>query len=233
MKREALKTAFPMTIPVMAGYLFLGIGFGILLQEKGYSFWWAALMSFVIYAGAMQYVAIDLLAGGVSVLTAALMTFMVNARHLFYGISMIDKYKDTKWKKPFLIQTLTDETYSILGTKTPPEGVDKNWFYLFVSLLNQLYWVTGSIIGGMVGTKIPFDSTGIDFAMTALFLTIFVDQWRENKNHLPAVLGVGISLICLFLFKEERFVIPSMLLIIASLSIFQSKIEKEDLNHDK
>lgn len=233
MKRKALKAAFPMTLPVMAGYLFLGVGFGILLQEKGYSFWWAALMSFVIYAGAMQYVAIDLLAGGVPVLTAALMTFMVNARHLFYGISMIDKYKDTGWKKPILIQTLTDETYSIVGTKTPPKGVDKNWFYFLVSLLNQLYWIIGSVLGGIVGTKMPFDSTGIEFAMTALFLTIFVDQWRENKNHLSAILGIGITLICLLLFQEEHFVIPAMLLILISLSVLQRRIEKEDLTYDK
>ncbi|MGN0291800.1 MAG: AzlC family ABC transporter permease [Lachnospiraceae bacterium] len=227
MRRKALKAAFPLTLPVMAGYLFLGIGFGILLQEKGYGVFWAFLMSFAIYAGSMQYVAIELLSAGAGVLTTALMTLMVNARHLFYGLSMIDKYKDAGWKKPILIHELTDETYSVVCSKLPPKGVDKNWFYLWISVLNQLYWIAGSVIGAEAGARIPFDSEGIDFAMTALFLVILTDQWRENKNHLPAIAGLVLSVLSLLLFGAEHFVIPAMIGIIVFLSVFQKRIEGE------
>ncbi len=230
--KEVIKAAFPLTIPVMAGYLFLGMGFGILLQEKGYSAWWAILISVFIYAGSMQYVAVGLLSGGSSILAAALMTLMVNARHLFYGISMIEKYKQTGWKKPLLIHTLTDETYSVVVTKNAPQGVDPGWFYLTISLLNQIYWIIGSAVGGLLGEWLPFDSTGIDFAMTALFLIIFVDQWRESKNHVAAILGVGISVVSLLVFGADKFVIPAIVVMVLALSLLRKKLEKEVLTED-
>lgn len=223
-----MRAAFPLTLPVMAGYVFLGIGFGVLLQEKGYGVGLAFLMSFAIYAGSMQYVAIDLLSAGASLITTALMTLMINARHLFYGISMIDKYKDAGWKKPILIHELTDETYSVVCSKEPPQDVDENWFYLWISVLDQCYWIAGSVIGAAAGQILPFDFTGIDFAMTALFIVIFVDQWKENGNHLPAVSGVVISAMCLLIFGADEFVIPAMLGIMVFLSIFQKKLDVKE-----
>lgn len=228
MRRRALRAAFPLTLPVMAGYVFLGIGFGVLLQEKGYGVGLAFLMSFAIYAGSMQYVAIDLLSAGASLITTALMTLMINARHLFYGISMIDKYKDAGWKKPILIHELTDETYSVVCSKEPPQDVDENWFYLWISVLDQCYWIAGSVVGAAAGQILPFDFTGIDFAMTALFIVIFVDQWKENGNHLPAVSGVVISAVCRLVFGADEFVIPAMLGIMVFLSIFQKKLDVKE-----
>lgn len=223
-----MRAAFPLTLPVMAGYVFLGIGFGVLLQEKGYGVGLAFLMSFAIYAGSMQYVAIDLLSAGASLITTALMTLMINARHLFYGISMIDKYKDAGWKKPILIHELTDETYSVVCSKEPPQDVDENWFYLWISVLDQCYWIAGSVVGAAAGQILPFDFTGIDFAMTALFIVIFVDQWKENGNHLPAVSGVVISAVCRLVFGADEFVIPAMLGIMVFLSIFQKKLDVKE-----
>lgn len=210
-KNKTRNYSFLASLPVMAGYIVLGMGFGILLQDKGYDWWWALLMSTCIYAGSMQYVAVDLLAGGASLITAALMTVMVNVRHLFYGISMLADYEDTGRKKPYLIFALTDETYSLVCAPTLPEGVDRKKYYFFVSLLNQCYWVTGSVVGAALGAILPFDSTGIDFAMTALFVVIFVEQWEKEKRHLPALTGVVVSVLCRILFGASGFLIPSML----------------------
>lgn len=222
MKNENLKTikkAFIATLPVMAGYSVLSMGFGILLRSKGYGAIWALAMSSIIYAGSMQYLAVDLLAGGVSLLTAALTTLMVNARHLFYGISMIDKYKNTGWKKPYLIFALTDEVYSLNCGDIPEDIKNPSLYYFFISLFNQCYWVIGSVIGSLLGSVIPFDTEGIDFALTALFVTVFVEQWKSTKNHLPALIGVCASVLCLFIFGADNFLIPSMLLITASLTL--------------
>ena len=186
-KKSTLKHSFKASVPVMAGYIILGMGFGILLQSKGYGWWWAALMSITIYAGSMQYVAIDLISGGATLITTAIMTLMVNIRHLFYGITMLKKYKNTGKKKPYLIYSLTDETFSLVCSPVLPDTVDKNLYYLLVSLFDQFYWVLGSVIGGILGSAITFNTAGIDFSMTALFVVIFVDQWEKTKQHLPAV----------------------------------------------
>jgi len=226
--KRAIKAAFPGTLPVMAGYLVLGMGFGILLEDKGYSFLWAALMSLTIYAGSMQYVAVDLLSSGASLLSAGLMTLMINARHLFYGLTMLEKYRPIKGaKKGYLIHALTDETYSINCTVTVPDGIDPEAFYFWTSLLDQCYWVTGSIIGGLLGQIIPFDTTGVDFSMTALFVVIFTDQWISSKNHTPALIGLGVSVLCLIFFGPDRFIIPSMIGIAFLLMSLRSKLEKE------
>lgn len=224
MKKKALKAAFPLTIPVLTGYLFLGMAFGILLESKGYRLPWALLMSTTIYAGSMQFVATSILTGAFNLIGTIILTLTINARHLFYGLSMLEKYKGAGWKKPYMIFSLTDETYSLLCGISPPEGVDENWFYFFIALLNQLYWITGSAIGSIAGSLFAFDSRGIDFVMTALFVVIFVEQWENNKNHIPAVAGVLLTFLSLLLFGKERFVIVSMLAIFAFLTLFRKKV---------
>ncbi|MDO4321973.1 MAG: AzlC family ABC transporter permease [Lachnospiraceae bacterium] len=216
-KNSTLKYAFVSSLPVMAGYLVLGIGFGVLLQDKGYGWWWAALMSLTIYAGSMQYVTVDLLSGGASIIAAALMTVLVNLRHLFYGISMLDKYSGTGRKKPYLIFSLTDETFSLVCSPQLPQGVDEKTYYFYVSLMDQCYWVAGSVIGAAAGAALSFNSAGIDFAMTALFVVIFVEQWEKTRQHLPAVSGVVISIVCRLIFGASGFLIPSMIGITAAM----------------
>lgn len=219
MNKQTLKYSFLASLPVMAGYIVLGIGFGILLAGKGYSFWWALLMSLTIYAGSMQYVGVELLAGGASLISTALMTLMVNARHLFYGISMIESYRETGKMKPYLMFALTDETYSLVCDAKLPEGVDRKRYYFLVSAMNQCYWVLGSFLGAFIGTALSFDTKGIEFSMTALFVVIFVEQWESTKNHMPALIGLGISLLCLLIFGADNFLIPAMIGITAGLFI--------------
>lgn len=226
MKRKLLKTVLLTTLPVMAGYLAIGIGFGILLKVNGYGLWWAIGMSVFIYAGAMQYVGVSLLASSANLLTVALTTLIVNARHLFYGITMIDRYKGTGAKKAYLMHALTDETYSLVCNGNMPAGVKPHLYYLLISAFNHIYWVVGSILGVLVGSIIPFDTTGIDFAMTALFITVFIDQWRNTKQHSPAITGVCIATICLLLFGPTYFLIPTLLVITICLSLLRKNLEK-------
>ena len=211
----------------MAGYLILGFGFGIIIKANGYSIALAAAMSTFIYAGSMQYVAIGLMTGGASLVTTALTTLMVNIRHLFYGISMLEKYQNTGKAKPYLIFSLTDETYSLVCGELPNVGPEERTRYeLLVSLLNHLYWIAGSVAGAVAGSLIRFNSQGIDFALTALFLTVFTEQWLSSKKHGPALIGLGASIACLLVFGAEHFLIPAMLIIALALSLY-----KED-RHD-
>lgn len=207
----------------MAGYVVLGMGFGILFQSKGYSWWWALLMSLTVYAGSMQYVAIDLISGGATLITTALMTLMVNIRHLFYGITMLEKYKDVGAAKPYLIFALTDETFSLVCSPELPDGLEKKRYYLLVSLFNQCYWVAGSVFGAILGSALTFNSQGIDFSMTALFVVIFVEQWEKTKNHLAAIIGLVISVVCLLVFGADSFLIPSMIGITAALFLLKKR----------
>ena len=226
--KKVFKSALTATLPVMAGYLILGFGFGIIIKANGYSIALAAAMSIFIYAGSMQYVAIGLMTGGASLITTALTTLMVNLRHLFYGISMLEKYQNTGKAKPYLIFALTDETYSLVCGELPnipPE--DRTRYDLLVSLLNHLYWITGSVAGAFAGSLISFNSQGIDFALTALFLTVFTEQWLSARKHGPALIGLGASIACLLLFGAEHFLIPAMLIIALALSLY-----KEGENHD-
>ena len=225
-KLKTFKYAFVRSLPIMAGYIVLGLGFGVLLQSKGYGVGWALAMGGLIYAGSMQYVAIDLLAGGASLISAALMTLMVNARHLFYGISMLERYKDTGAVKPYLIFALTDETYSVVCSGDVPDGVDRKKYYFWVSLLDQFYWVVGCVAGALLGSVLPFDTTGIDFSMTALFLVVMVEQWRSTRDHTPALVGLGVSLVCLLIFGSSNFLIPSMIGITVALTLLRGTMEK-------
>lgn len=225
MKTSMIRTAFVRSLPVMAGYIVLGIGFGILLGEAGFGPLWALLMSLLVFAGSMQFVGVSLIAGGASVLVTAMTTLMVNARHIFYSVSMYDIYREAGKKKPLLIFTLTDETYSLLCDGKTPAGADPHAFRLSVSLFNYSYWVLGSFLGGLLGQVIPFDTTGIDFSMTALFVTVFVEQWTSTREHRPALLGVGATLLCLLLFGQEIFLIPSMILITLALTALRPALE--------
>lgn len=226
--RKVVKEAFVRSLPVMAGYLVLGFGFGIIAEKNGYGILWAMAMSVFIYAGSMQYVTVSLLTSRASLLASALTTLMVNARHLFYGISMIEPYKNAGKKKPYLIFGLTDETYSLVCSGEAPDDIDFHQYAFVLTLLDQFYWVTGSVLGAVVGSVLPFNSTGVDFAMTALFITVFVDQWKNTDNHLPALIGVFVSVLCLVLFGPEDFLIPAMLLISAALTVSRKYIERKE-----
>lgn len=218
MKSETLKKAFKDSLPVMAGYIVLGSGFGIIMQVNGFGILWALAMSVFIYAGSMQYVAVGLLSGGASLVTVAMTTLMVNARHLFYGISMIDRYKNSGAKKPYLIFSLTDETYSIVC-----HGENTYTYYLAVSALNQLYWVTGTVFGSLLGNVLPFSTEGIDFALTALFITVFTDQWLSSKKHFSSICGVAVSVLCLLIFGKDSFMIPAMITLTVILTVAGSR----------
>ena len=219
--KHLLRRAFIATLPVMAGYVVLGTGFGILFQSKGYGLFWAAAMSIFIYAGSMQYLAVDLLTGGVSLIAAAVTTLMVNARHLFYGISMIGKYQNMGPCKPYLIFGLTDETYSLNCVDLPADITNAPLYYFLVTVLDQSYWVLGTVLGSLLGQIIPFSTEGIDFSLTALFITVFVEQWKSTKDHVPAIIGLASSVVCLLIFGTGNFLIPTMVLITLCLTIYR------------
>ncbi len=223
---RALKAAFPHTIPIFAGFWFLGMTYGIYMNVSGFSFWYPCLMSLTIFAGSVEFVAVNLLLGAFNPLQALTMTLMINARHLFYGISMLDKYKGTGWKKFYLIFGMCDESFSINYTAQIPKDVDKEWFMFFVTLLNHFYWFLGATLGGLFGSLIQFNTEGLDFVMTAMFVVIFMEQWLKDKNHISALLGIGLSLVCLIAFGSDNFIIPSMAAILGVLTLLKKPIEK-------
>lgn len=226
-RRAAVRAAFPHTIPVLTGFLFLGAAYGILMNSKGFAFYWSILMSAATFAGSMQFVAINLLTSAFNPLAAFFLTLMVNARHLFYGVSMLEQYEKTGWKKWYLIFGLCDETFSIVCSAKIPENIDQNWFYFFVTLLNQSYWVLGTALGALLGALFSFPTTGIDFVMTALFLVILINQWREQSNPLPALIGVLGSIVCLLLFGPDRFLPPAMGLILLLFTLLKKPMEQK------
>lgn len=231
--RAAFKAAFPHTIPVMTGYLFIGIAFGVMFADKGYNFVWAGIMSLLVYAGSGQYLAVNFFEPSVSLLQVMFLTFMVNVRHIFYGLSLLDKFKVSGKKKPYMIFSLTDETYSLYFLTKTPENVDEGKFLFAIATLDQSYWVIGSIIGAVVGTVIPFNSTGIDFAMTALFIVIFVEQWLQKKNRFPAIVGVVSSVVSLLVFGKDSFILPTMIVVmIVLLANHRIEQKKEDATND-
>lgn len=216
MNIKTFKKSFKDSLPVMAGYIIMGMGFGVLLRHSGHSFIWAPIMALTIFGGSMQYVAVELL-GGASFLTTAIMTLMINARYFFYGLSMLGKYREVKKGRWYLIFALTDETYSLTSTfdEARPEnkGISKHGYFFTLSALNHLYWLIGCTVGALLGGLQGFESKGMEFAMTALFVTIFVDQWLDNKNHFPALFGLAVSLVCLLVFGAESFAIPAMVIL--------------------
>lgn len=217
--KKTITSAFIKSLPVFAGYLFLGFGFGILLEKGGYGLVWALAMCVTIFGGSMQYVAVTLLTAHASLLTAAITTLLVNARYLFYGISMIEHYKGSGLLKPYLMFSITDETYSILCTGECPEGVDFHKYSFCLSLFNHIYWILGGALGVIAGTVIKFNSAGVEFAMTALFITVFLEQWKTSENHFSSMVGIVSSLLCLLVFGSESFLIPSMMVIMIVLLI--------------
>lgn len=221
---KALKAAFPYTLPIFAGFWFLGLTYGIYMNISGFSFWYPMLMSLVIFAGSVEFVTVNMLLSPFNPFQAFAMALMINARHLFYGISMLDKFKNTGFKKPYLIFGMCDESFSINCTAEIPPDVDKGLFMVFVTLLNQIYWVTGSTLGGIFGSLINFNTEGLDFVMTAMFVVIFVEQWLKDRIHTPALIGIGLSLVCLILFGAQNFIIPSMITILAVLTLLRKPL---------
>ena len=232
MGKKALKTVFLDTVPVMTGYLFLGISFGILLGETGYGLPWAFAMALFMYAGSAQFLAVGLLANHASILSSAIAIFLLNARHIFYGISLIDAYKGTGKKKPYLIFALTDETYSLVTQNQPPEGMKRHTYCFLVSVFDHIYWVAGCVIGSVAGNFIPISFEGIEFVLTALFVTLFVEQWLSSKSHRSAIIGVASTVLCLLIFGKEVFLIPSMALIAILLTVTRKTgNRKEEVNN--
>ncbi len=221
MKKEHLRAVLKDTVPVLTGYLFLGASFGILLGQAGYGIWWAFFMSVFVYAGSGQYLAVSLLAGHASLGWAALATLLVNIRHLFYGISVLDAYKDAGPKKYYMIFALTDETYSLVTQNQPPAGMSRSGYCFAVSLLDQLYWIAGCCLGSALGQVLPISFEGVEFVLTALFVTMFTEQWLSRKNHWPALIGVASTLLSLLLFGRDIFLVPAMVLIALLLGLSQ------------
>lgn len=223
----ALKAAFPHTIPIFAGFWFLGLTYGIYMNVSGFSFLYPMFMSLLIFAGSVEFVAVNMLLGVFDPLQALLMTFMINARHLFYGISMLDKYNGTGWKKFYLIYGMCDESFSINYTAEIPPDVDRGWFMFFVTFLNHMYWFTGATLGGLFGSLVNFNTEGLDFVMTAMFVVIFMEQWMKDERHASALLGIVLSLACIIVFGAENFIIPAMLAIVGALTVLRKVLEKE------
>lgn len=225
--KTALKAAFPYTLPIMAGFLFLGAAYGIYARTEGLAAAYPILMAAVIFAGSLVFVAVDMLTSGIfDPINALVMTIMVNARHLFYGISMLEKYRAAGKKRWYLIFGMCDESFSINCTAEPPEGVDRGWFYFWVTLLNQIYWISGAALGSLAGSFITFDIPGLDFVMTALMVVIFLDNWLKEKQHFSSLIGLGVSLLCLLIFGSGSFIIPSMAVMLLILTVFRKPIEK-------
>lgn len=226
----SFRAAFPYTLPIFAGFVFLGIAYGIYMNSLGFGAIYPILMSFTIFAGSMEFVAANLLLVSFNPINALVLTLMVNARHLFYGISMLDKYRGIGKKKFYLIYGLCDESFSINCTLDVPKNVDKGWFMFFVTILNHSYWVIGSAIGGILGPLVKFNTEGLEFVLTALFVTIFIEQWMKEKKHDSALAGVGLSAISLLIFGGDHFIIPAMFALLGFLTIIRKPLEKVEVN---
>lgn len=226
-QKKALIEAFPHTIPVLTGYMFLGMAFGILMKVSGFGLLYTFLMSLIVFGGSMQFVAVGILTSPFAPLDTFLMALMVQARHLFYGIAMLEKYRDVGLKKLYLIFGLTDETFSINSSVEPPEDVDRGYFMFFVTLLDHLYWIGGSVIGSLLGNMIPFNTEGLDFVMTAMFVVIFINRWKQDTGHHCALIGLVSSAGCLAVFGADSFIIPAMVSILVLLTVFRRPIEEE------
>lgn len=226
--KKEITFALIQTIPVMLGYLCLGMAFGLMLQDAGYHFLWAFLCSLFIYAGSMQFVLVSLLTGGVSLIYTAVMTLFINGRHIFYGLSFVDKLKKTGKAYPYMVFSLTDETYSVLCNLRVPTGLRENRVMLYISLLDQSYWVIGSVIGGIAGQLIHFNTTGVDFSMTALFIVIVLNQWKEAKSHASAITGFCVGILFLLLLGPDRFLLPALLVVCLFFIVTRKQIDEKE-----
>lgn len=224
--KKAFKCAFPYTIPIFAGFWFLGLTYGIYMNVNGFSFLYPMLMSLTIFAGSIEFIAVNMLMGAFDPLQAFAMTLMINARHLFYGIAMLDRFRGMGWKKIYLIFGMCDESFSINYTADIPEDVDRGWFMFFVTLLNHFYWFSGATLGGIFGSFLHFSTEGLDFVMTAMFVVIFLEQWLKEENHVSAICGLVLSLLCLILFGADQFMVPAMLAILGVLTLLRKPLEK-------
>ena len=224
--KAAFFAAFPNTIPIFAGFLFLGIAYGIYMNQSGFKFYYPMFMSFIIFAGSVEFATVSWLLGSFDPVNIFFLTLMINARHLFYGLSMLEKYNIPGWKKLYLIYGMCDESFSINATLDVPKDIDNGLFMFFVTMLNQIYWVAGATIGGIFGSFIPFDTKGIEFVMTALFVVIFLENWLKEKDHSASVIGLFISFICLTVFKGTNFIIPSMIIILSVLTLLRGRLQK-------
>ena len=222
---RAFRAAFPATVPVLMGYLAIGMAFGLMLEAIGYNFIWAFFMSVTIYAGSGQYLGVELLGTAAALGSVALLTFIINFRHLVYGLSMLEKFKGMGLRKLYMIFSLTDETYALLSSARVPERVDPHAYYFAIALLDQSYWILGSVLGSVAGALIGFDTTGIDFAMTALFLVIAVDQWQTYRSHLPVLLGSGVTVVSLALLGPDAMLIPALCVIVVSLLLLRTRLD--------
>ena len=228
MRRNALKAAFPCTIPIMTGFIFLGAAYGIYMNASGFSFVYPLFMSMLIYGGSLEFVAVEMLLSPFASLQVFIMALLIQARHLVYGLSMLDKFKGTGWKKFYLIYGMCDETFSVNYTADIPEDVDRGWFMFFVTLLNQFYWVASATTGGIIGSLLKINTDGISFVMTAMFVVIFMDQWLKENQHISSLIGLGVSLICLLIFGADSFMIPTMITIVVLLTVLRHRLEKEE-----
>lgn len=217
MKRKEIRFAFSQTIPVLLGYLFLGIAYGLMLQNAGYGWVWAFMTSLFIYAGSMEFVLVTLLSGGASLMYSAVMTLFINGRHIFYGLSFIEKFRNMGRTYPYMVFSLTDETYSVLCGLKVPEGMQEGRVSFLIALFDHFYWILGSVLGAILGELLTFDTTGIDFSMTALFVVIVLNQWMDSKNHKPAVTGAAVGGICLVLLGADHFLLPALTITAAIL----------------
>ena len=226
MKRRALRAAFPHTVPILTGFLFLGMTYGVYMVSLGFSWIYPTLMALTIFAGSMEFVTANMLLGAFNPLQAFAMTLMVNARHLFYGLAMLDRFRGLGWKKLYLIFGMCDETFSVTCSVRAPEGVDEGWFMTFVTLLDQLYWVLGAALGGLCGMLLTLNTEGLDFVMTAMFVVIFLENWLKEENHTSSLLGLALPLVCLVLFGAQSFILPSMAAILLALTALRDRLEK-------
>ncbi len=223
-RRQDISAALRTSFPIMVTFLVLGTGYGILMQKHGFGWIWSMVSGIIIFSGTVQFVSVSMLSGG-SVIMAALTALMVAARHIFFSISMIGRYREEGRRKWYLFYALCDETYAMLSRDDMPEGVNVSAYRMLVTLFDQSSWVLGSALGGIAGSILPFDSTGIDFAMTALFTTVFIQQWIDSKCHIPAILGITATLLCRILFGRDLFLIPAMVIILGVLILMREKIE--------
>jgi len=228
LNRKALAAAFPVTLPVLMGYLAIGMAFGFMLEAIGYNFIWAFFMSLTIYAGSGQYLGVTLLSTAAALSQVALLTFLINFRHLVYGLSMLEKFRGMGWRKFYMIFSLTDETYALLASARAPEGVDPKKFYFAVALLDHMYWIIGSVLGSVAGALLGINTQGIEFAMTALFLVIAVEQWKSYPKHLPALLGAGCTLVCLKIVGRDNMLLPALFIIVGALLLLRRRLEESE-----